>query len=73
MSCIQSTSVEYYVHFDLIDRGKGTQFFLTLYKVSIRFLDAVIIGNCIIGRRSGSCLDEDEDESVEHILCDCRD
>ena len=60
---------------------KKTQTLLSLDRVSIRLLVG-ITGHCMIGRmseRTGyprndlhrSCLDEEEEESVQHLLCDC--
>ena len=51
-------------------------------RVSIRLLVGGITGYCIIGRMSkrmgylrydicSRCLDEEEEESVQHLLCDC--
>ena len=61
---------------------KTTQNLLSLDRVSIRLLVGVITGQCMIGllsERFGyprndlcrSCLDEEEEESVQHLLCDC--
>ena len=61
---------------------KRTQTLLSLDKGSIRLLVGVITGHCMIGRMSErmgyprndlcrSCFDEEEEESVQHLLCDC--
>ncbi|XP_055857796.1 uncharacterized protein LOC129920526 [Episyrphus balteatus] len=61
---------------------KGTRYILSLSKKNIRILIGVLTGHCAIGTmaiRMGvfspdfcrSCQDEEEIESIKHLLCDC--
>ena len=63
------------------DRGK-TSYLLTLDRDSLRVLVGVVTGHCLIGvmaARMGvdsndlcrSCGDEEAQESIEHLLCEC--